>query len=88
MLFVHMLGFASEIFYSAFDNVYCLILFGALFTYQLLLIHMSRVTFEKFLFGFLTTFLVHFLGVWGWGVCVKVFLSTALPLSKIPEGEN
>ncbi len=66
----------SAIFYSAFDNVCCLILFGAHFMYRLLLIHMSKVTFEKFLFGFLTTFLVPFLGWWGGGV--KVFLSTAL----------
>ncbi len=73
----------SAICYSAFDNVCCFVLFGAHFIYRLLLIHMSWVTFEKFLFGFLTTFLVHFLGVvvvGGWGC--KVFLSTALPLSK------
>jgi len=44
---------------------------------------MLIVPFGKFLFGFWTTFLVHFLGVGGGGGGgVKVFLSTALPLSK------
>ncbi len=86
MLFVHMLGVTLGNFYLAFDNVCCWILCGAHFMYQLLLIHMSRITFKKFVFFFLTTFWSIF---WWWGgVRVKVFLSTALPLSKCQENNE
>ncbi len=63
---------------------------GAHFMYRLLLIHISRVTFEKSLFGFLTKFLAHFLGLgWGWGRGgVKVFLSTAFQKVKVKSWES